>query len=151
MSAGQSVIIRCDSCGTKNRIPMSKAGMKPVCGKCKAPLDLSQIGADRPVNVTDASFESEVIKSPLPVLLDCWAPWCGPCRMVAPVLEELAGQWQGRIKVAKLNTDENPTVAARYQIRSIPTLLVFHQGQLRDTMVGALPKAEIERRMASFL
>ena len=151
MSAPDSVIIRCNNCGTKNRIPLSKAELKPVCGKCKAPLDLSAIGTGRPVNVTDASFDAEVMKSPLPVLLDCWAPWCGPCRMVAPVLEELAGQWRGRIKIAKLNTDENPNVAGRYQIRSIPTMLVFQQGQLRDTIVGALPKAEIERRMAPFL
>ena len=103
------------------------------------------------MTVTDRSFEAEVLKSDLPVLLDCWAPWCGPCRMVGPVVDQLAAQWRGRVKIAKLNTDENPQTSARFQIRSIPTLLVFEKGRLVDSIVGAVPQTEIERKMARFL
>lgn len=94
--------------------------------------------------MTDSSFEQEVLKSPLPVLLDCWAPWCGPCRVIAPVIKELVGDLAGAVKVAKLNVDENPEVAGRLGIQGIPTLLLFRNGQILGTMVGAAPRATIE-------
>lgn len=93
--------------------------------------------------VTDSTFEEEVIKSGVPVLVDFWAPWCGPCRMVAPVVEEIAEQYQDQIKVFKLNTDENPTVASQYGIRSIPTLMIFNGGKKVDMVVGAVPKTTL--------
>jgi len=97
-----------------------------------------------PIQVTDLSFEQEVLKSSLPVLLDCWAPWCGPCRMMAPVIKELASDLAGTVKVVKVNVDENPEAAARLGIQSIPTLLLFRQGQILDKMIGAAPRAKIE-------
>lgn len=101
--------------------------------------------------VTDASFEAEVLKSDLPVLVDFWAPWCGPCRMVAPVVDEIAKQYEGEVKVVKLNTDENPNVASKYGIRSIPTLMIFKGGDRVDTVVGAVPKATLAETLNKHL
>ncbi len=97
--------------------------------------------------VTDSSFQEEVLDSELPVLVDFWAPWCGPCRMVGPVVEEIADQYKGQIKVVKLNTDENPNVASQYGIRSIPTLMIFKGGQRVDMVVGAVPKTTLAQTL----
>ncbi len=101
--------------------------------------------------VTDASFKQEVLESEVPVLVDFWAPWCGPCRMVAPVVEEIAQQYDGQIKVVKLNTDENPNVASQYGIRSIPTLMIFKGGQRVDMVVGAVPKTTLSNTLEKYL
>ena len=101
--------------------------------------------------MTDATLEAEVIRSPLPVLLDLWAPWCGPCRMMTPILEELAGEMAGRVRVAKLNVDENPATADRFNARSIPTLLTLKAGREIDRMIGVQPKPEIARRLERVL
>jgi thioredoxin len=99
------------------------------------------------MSVTDANFQAEVEQSPLPVLLDMWAPWCGPCRMISPVVDELAKELAGRLRVAKLNVDENPATAARFNIQSIPALLVLKGGREIDRIVGVQPKSEIARRL----
>jgi thioredoxin 1 len=101
--------------------------------------------------VTDDSFKKEVLESEVPVLVDFWAPWCGPCRMVAPVIDEIATQYAGQVKVVKLNTDENPTVAGQYGIRSIPTLMIFKGGQRVDMVVGAVPKTTLANTLEKYL
>ncbi|MGV6989671.1 thioredoxin [Testudinibacter sp. P80/BLE/0925] len=95
------------------------------------------------VHATDASFESEVLQSSLPVVLDFWAPWCGPCKMIAPILDEVAVELDGKVKVVKINVDENQQVAAKFGVRSIPTLVVFKEGKPAATQVGALPKNQL--------
>lgn len=103
------------------------------------------------VSVTDASFEQDVLESDIPVLVDFWAPWCGPCRMVAPIVEDIAEQYEGQIKVVKLNTDENPAVAGQYGIRSIPTLMIFKDGQKVDVVVGAVPRTTLASTLERYL
>jgi thioredoxin 2 len=142
-------LIRCNSCGSTNRVPtegLAGSG-QPICGRCKAPLATST----KPVAVTDSTFSAEVERSPLPVLLDVWAPWCGPCRMIGPLVDQLAVEYAGRLRVAKLNLDENPAIAARFNIMSIPALLVFQAGREADRMIGVQPKSEIVRRLERVL
>jgi thioredoxin 2 len=106
---------------------------------------------DRPVTVMDSTFSKEVLSYPGAAIVDCWAPWCGPCHMVSPILEQLASEYAGRVKIAKLNVDENPLTASQYAIRSIPTMLLFKDGKLVNSLVGALPKGEIEAQLRSIL
>jgi thioredoxin 2 len=140
-------LIRCQNCGATNRVPVEKVaqGLLPVCGRCKTPL------ASGPVTVTDATFGDMVERSPTPVLLDLWAPWCGPCHMMAPAIDQLAAELAGKVRVAKLNVDDNPAVASRFNVRSIPTLLVLKAGQEVDRIVGVRPKEAIAERLQQVL
>ena len=105
----------------------------------------------KPIAVTDADFDTEVIKSEMPVLVDFWAPWCGPCRMVAPVVDELSDEYDGKVKFVKLNTDDNVKTASQFGIRSIPTLLVFKGGEVAGQIVGFRPKSDLKKRLDAAL
>jgi thioredoxin 2 len=146
-ATGESRLIRCPSCGTTNRVDLSRihGAAHPVCGRCRTPLPLRE-PADV-VELTDANFAAEAERAPIPVLIDFWAPWCGPCRFVSPIVEEVAADFAGRVKVGKLNVDDNPVTAERFAVRSIPTLVVLREGREVDRIVGAAPKLEIARRL----
>jgi thioredoxin 2 len=144
------LIIRCLKCGTKNRMPEERLNQKPLCGKCREPLVLAQQKI-KPVEVTDGTFAREVLAADTSVLVDCWAPWCGPCRTLAPIIDELASDYANGVKVVKLNVDENQATAAQYTIQSIPTMLFFKDGKLVQRLVGALPKEEIEKNLLSII
>ena len=148
--ANETVLIRCRSCGTRNRIPTARLQDGPRCGRCKNSFPAIPTPS-RPVMVTDRTFANEVIASPLPVMLDCWASWCAPCGAMAPILDDLARAYVGRLKIAKLNVDQNPVTASRYSVMSLPMLLFFRDGKVVDTAAGALPRQEVERYLWRFL
>ncbi len=139
-------LIQCSSCGAKNRIAPVGLDKQPVCGRCGTPLQ-----RDHPLTVTDENFSEQVERSSLPVLVDVWAPWCAPCRIIAPVIEEIASELAGRLLVAKLNSDENPHTASRFDVRGIPTLLLLKDGRELTRLVGAYPKANILRAISPFI
>lgn len=144
-------LLRCPSCRARNRIPPDKAGATARCGKCGTNFATDILNVGTPVKVTDANFHEEVLKSPLPILLYCWAAWCGPCQMMGPFMTELASEAKGRVRIGKMNVDENPRTASQYFIRGIPTLFVFENGELRNTLNGAHPKHSVKQAIAHYL
>jgi thioredoxin len=144
-------VVACTRCGAKNRVDEKRlAAGEATCGRCHAKLESATThAASKPFTVTDATFQKEILMATGgPILVDAWAPWCGPCRAVAPVLDQLAAESQARYRIAKLNVDENPRIAAQYQIASIPTMLIFKNGALIDRLIGAHPKQVIAERLA---
>jgi thioredoxin 2 len=143
-------IVTCPNCGAKNRVDDRANTLQPICGKCgqKLPTAASAGESNKPLTITDATFDTTVLRADKPVLVDCWAPWCGPCRMIAPIMDQLAAESNGRYLIAKLNTDENRRVATQYRIDAIPTMLLFHNGQLVDRIVGLQPKQALQARLA---
>lgn len=131
-TTGRSTVVACSSCGTRNRVPVAAEGA-PRCGRCGTALRWV-------VDATDDEFGEVVDRSSLPVLVDVWAPWCGPCRMVSPALERLAGELAGSLKLVKVDADENPVVSERFEVRAIPTLVLLDHGEVLDTQTGALPE-----------
>ena len=143
-------VVVCSKCGAKNRVEESRlATSEAKCGRCGEKLAGPAGDQDsKPVTITDQTFEREALQTRgRPVLVDCWAPWCGPCRIVGPVLDQLAAESQGRYRITKLNVDENPHTASRFQIASIPTMLIFKDGKLIDRLIGAQPKQAIAERL----
>ncbi len=141
-AAGQVSTLTCTSCGKQNRIRPSERGT-PHCGSCGTALPWL-------VDATDDTFDVES-KAAVAVLVDLWAPWCGPCRIVSPIVEQLSREFAGRLKVLKVNVDDNPATAQRFQAFSIPTLVVLRDGRLVDRIVGALPKSQLTVRLTPHL
>jgi thioredoxin 2 len=137
-----SGIVRCPSCGARNRLRPNAEGV-PRCARCGSLLPWI-------TSATEASFDEE-IRASVPVVVDFWAPWCAPCGMVQPVLERLAGEYAGRLKVVEVNVDEEPRLAQRWQAMSIPLLVMLRDGEELDRIIGALPPAELERRLQPVL
>lgn len=136
-----SPIIKCRKCGAKNRLIIENLHSVPRCGKCK---DLLVI-PDSAISIGGGEFHSEVLQETLPTAVDFWAPWCGPCKMVSPVLEEIARENPGRIKVVKVNSDENQDLSSQYGIQGIPTIILFRDGREVDRLIGVAPKEDIVR------
>jgi thioredoxin 2 len=134
------VVVTCVFCGTANRVDLSRLSEGPKCGKCGRPIRL-----DRPLPVTDTTFDRAIKSSTVPVLVDFYADWCGPCKVMAPVLDDFARLHTGEVLVLKLDTEANPATPARFGIRGIPTLIVFESGQEARRQVGAVQAAELEK------
>jgi thioredoxin 2 len=134
----ETLHVGCPHCGTTNRVPAARLAQDPVCGRCGQALL-----AGAPVELGDADFDKVVAATELPVLVDFWAPWCGPCRMMAPAFEQAAAQLKGRALLVKVNSDDNPGLAQRFGIRSIPTLVRLQRGREVQRQAGALPASHI--------
>lgn len=144
-----SFIVPCPSCGTKNKVPAHKQHLTPKCGSCKEAIDLKPFA--RPVTLTDQDFQTIIDQASLPVLVDFYSPTCGPCQMMAPVIDNLARQYHGRLLVAKLDTSVNQMTAGRFQIRGVPTLLLMKNGQVMDQVVGAMPETALVQKINQFV
>jgi len=142
-------IVTCPQCGAKNRVDERRAEqLQPKCGRCGTPLPVPAAGAGGVIHLDDQNFAAAVRDAgDTLMLVDCWAEWCGPCRMLGPTIDELGKTAGGRWIIAKLNVDQSPRAAAQYQIESIPTMLLFKNGQLVDRMIGLYAKPAIESRL----
>ncbi|NLI82134.1 MAG: thioredoxin [Deltaproteobacteria bacterium] len=145
------IIVPCGNCGTRNRIPRARLKESPVCGRCRTPISVSAAYPGLAVDATDRTFQQEVLQFPGSVLVFFWATWCGYCRSLMPVIGELAKKYAGRIKFVRLQTDTNQATASRYDVLSLPTLLLFKNGRQVNRLVGALPREQLEQQLSALL
>lgn len=150
-NGGESYLFRCTKCRTRNRIPFWKINAGAKCGKCGTTLDTEELFVAQPLMVSEANFDQQVLGSPLPVLLFAWAPWCPTCRTAMPVIDDFAKDAKGKIRVGKVNVDSSPAISSKYNILSVPQILVFDNGRLQETMPGALQKHEVMMKMARYI
>ncbi len=143
-------IVICPSCGAKNRIPAEKQHLTPKCGRCGAPLARSGQGGEV-IELGDHNFQQVLGSTTLPVLVDFYSPTCGPCKMLAPVIADLARQYAGRALICKMDTSRHQMTPAQFRIRGVPTLIFFKNGQVMDQVVGAVPASELEARLNNLL
>jgi thioredoxin len=139
-----ALLVACPECHTLVRVPEDRLGDDPTCARCK-----SAVITGMPVTLDSQSFDTHTTRSGLPVLVDFWAPWCGPCRAIAPIVDELAGEYAGKLKVVKMNVDDNPRTPAQYGVRGIPNLILFKDGQVAQQIVGAVPKAQLVKAITT--
>ena len=150
-ASGEAVKMRCTECGTKNKIPADKIDAGARCGKCGAALKTEALYEPQPLTITDSNFDDKVMKSPLPVLLFAWAPWCPTCGAVTPIIDEFATQAKGKVRVGKVNIDGSPGLANKYNIMSVPFLFIFDNGQVKESMPGGLQKHELMMKLAPYI
>lgn len=151
MTNQNSFIVACGHCGAKNRVPADRMREKPVCGKCKTPLNPANRFPDHAVDVRDGVFPDEVLRFPGTVAVFFWAPWCVYCRTLLPVFERLSREYAGKMKFVKVNMDQEPGISSRYDVMSAPTTLVMRKGHEVDRLVGSVPALEFERRLRQFM
>jgi thioredoxin 2 len=143
-----SIVVTCTNCGTKNRIPADKQHLGPKCGSCRSTISLA--GAAVPVELDDSTFSEFIRRATKPVLVDFFSPTCGPCRVLAPVIDVMAKKFYGRVIIAKLDTSSHHMTASQYRIMGVPTLLIFKNGRLVDQVTGALPEQELSRLIEKY-
>ena len=144
-----SIILACPSCSAKNRIPAGKQHLSPKCGKCGKQIDPK--GVAIPVELTDNEFQPFIKNASIPVMVDFYSPTCGPCKSIAPVIVKLAADYLGRVIIAKLDTSTNPGTAMHYQIRGVPSLYFFKNGEVIDQIVGAPPEGQLRQKLDSII
>ena len=150
--AGEHYRLRCPQCGARNRVPSYKLDAGPKCGRCGTrPFRPRKLLAPQPIMVTDGNFDSKVLKSPLPVLLFAWASWCPSCGTASPIIDQFAVEAKGKVRVGKLNVDANPQLANRFSIMSVPFLFIFDNGELKESMPGALQKHELMMKLTPYI
>ncbi len=142
----ETVIIECSDCGAKNRLIKALLNDQPKCGKCHAPLQAVPY-YNHPILITDSTFNQEILDSPGPALMEYYSPLCAYCKTLDPILDQLASEYAGRIKIGKMNIDQNPLTASQYDIMSTPTMILFKDGKQINKLLGALSKEEIENHL----
>jgi thioredoxin 2 len=146
-----SYVLRCIHCRTKNRVRSTRLHDPATCGRCSKPLDVRAIFTPQPINISDSDFEHQVLKSPIPVLLFAWAPWCSTCTVVAPVIDRFAGEVLGKVRVCKVNVGSHPALGNTLNVMSVPHLFIYDNGRQLESLPGTLDRNQLMIKMASYV